>query len=97
MINIEPTDEILFMLSPSCLCWWRRLPGPAVWLLLIAMEFLPQQVIAVMIIRDRHIERTPRILFPLLGHVHIDLTQFGVLDGKLGIGVPLLSRISRLV
>src|SRR5690349_18000690 len=49
---------------------------------LIAIELLPEQVIALKIVRDCHIAGTPLVLFPLLRQFHIVLADFRVLDRK---------------
>src|SRR5215213_1878543 len=78
----------LLAVSPSCPCdrWMLCiLPVPVLRFLPVAIVLLPEQVIAVMIVRNRHIEGTPRVPFPVLRHLHIDLAEFGVPDGKLPI------------
>src|ERR1044071_7844017 len=63
-----------------------RLPTPILRFLLIAMQLLPEQVIAVEIVRDRHIEGAIWVHFPLLRHFHIVLADVGVLDGNVSVG-----------
>src|SRR5688572_13545110 len=73
----------LFGISPSCLCdrcRWQLciLPAPVRRFLPVAIEFLPEQVIVVMIVRDCHIEGTPLVLLPLPRHLHIVLADLRV-------------------
>jgi hypothetical protein len=83
----------LYGVSPSRTCdrcRWQLsafgvLPAPVRRFLLVAVELLPEQVIALKIVRDRHIEGTPLVLFPLLRHLHIELADVRVADRKLRI------------
>src|SRR5215208_5897799 len=61
------------------------LPAPVRRFLLVAVELLPEQVITLTIIRDRHIEGTPLVLLPPLCQLHIRLAEVRVLDRKLRI------------
>ena len=53
------------------------------------MELLPEQVIAVMIVRDRHIEGTPLAVLTLPRHLDVERTDVRVARGELGIGYTL--------
>src|SRR5215213_6011563 len=78
----------LFAVSPSCPCdRWKVciLPAPVRRFLPVAIELLPEQVIALTIIRDRHIEGTSLVLLPLLRHLHIELADVRVADRQLRI------------
>src|SRR5690349_23381588 len=77
---------------PSCPCdWWKarqpgRLPTPIFRFQLIAMQLLPEQVIAGEIVRDRHVEGAARVHFPLLRQLHIVLADLRALDRQVAVG-----------
>jgi hypothetical protein len=60
-----------------------------VWFLQIAVESDPEQVIAMMIIRDRHIEGTTLAPFALLRYFQVELAQLGGSDSAPGIPTSL--------
>ena len=75
--------------SPSWICGrWKLhiLPAPVRRFLPVAVELLPEQVIAMTVIRNCHIEGTPRVSPHLLRHLHIVLAQVRVPGRQPGIG-----------